>query len=265
MIDSTLADNTNIKYFKDTIYDVKTLKEYLRSEKKLFENTRLALEFLKINSSPEILKYNEFIFDNFKENINQNIYLSDNKNFEERIKKGIIEILMETNSLIYVNDDKRVSEKEKEKATLKNYKIHSYIYTPLQYNNDELDKIIPKIHKYFQSYATTELNKKEIEYYDTKHSEFINKNGFLIPKELNNTIIDKKKTTSILIINISKSINKDTTGLYLAAECRVRTKKMKDLYYKVKSYFQGGTHNKKRIFKKTKKNKTKNKTRRLRI
>ena len=58
MIDATLADNTNIKYFKDTIYDVISLKEYLRSKKKLFENTRLALEFLKINSSPEILKYN---------------------------------------------------------------------------------------------------------------------------------------------------------------------------------------------------------------
>ena len=54
------------------------------------------------------------------------------------------------------------------------------------------------------------------------------------------------------MVDISKKIDTTSTGLYLAAECRVRTKKLKDLYYKIKGYFRGGT-NKKRFLKKTKK------------
>jgi hypothetical protein len=301
MIDTSLTDNINIRFFKDTIYDVKSFKAYLDSEKKLLKDTRVALEFLKINASPEILKYNDYIFNNFKENINPKLYLTkeDNYSFEEKIKKGIVDILFEKNSLVYIKETKQISEKEKETATPQNYKIIKYKYNPIF--GTELQKL-EIIYNHFQEKVSTSVDEKEIDYYknrnnllsyktektkiqDSLNSEKAklekgksekakiekatpekatpekNKNGkdkktegplfdpkdTLIPPELFTQMSNTKKTLGILIVDVSKDVFSNPISLYLAAECKTRSKRLQDTYYNFKKYFSGGTNKKKRI------------------
>ena len=305
MIDTSLTDNINIRFFKDTIYDVKSFKAYLESEKKLLKDTRVPLEFLKINASPEILKYNDYIFNNFKGNINPRLYLTDadNYSFEEKIKKGIVDILFERNSLVYIKDSKQVSEKEKEAATPQNYKIIKYKFIPIF--GKETNKL-EIIYKHFKEKVTTTVNETEINYYknwstlksynETKQTAEINekqneeKTGKpltanpltakpltanppagtkavtfdpkdnMIPTELLTQMANKKKTLGILIVDVSKDVFGNPVSLYLAAECKTRSKRLKDTYYNIKKYFRGGTNKKKRI-KLTKKNIKKHKYR----
>ena len=58
IIDRSLPDITDIKYFRDTIFDVPSLKAFLKEENILKDNTkpRLSYEFLKINNDPILLK-----------------------------------------------------------------------------------------------------------------------------------------------------------------------------------------------------------------
>jgi hypothetical protein len=70
----------------------------------------LAFAFLKINeTSTELQKYSEFIFNKFKQNINNNL---KDTSFEEKIKSNIIDIIFEKNGLIYIKDSKIKNEKE---------------------------------------------------------------------------------------------------------------------------------------------------------
>jgi hypothetical protein len=259
MIDTSLTDNINIRFFKDTIYDARSFKAYLESEKKLLKDTRIALEFLKINSSPEILKYNDFIFNNFKGNINPNLYLLEKENyvFEEKIKKGIIDIIFERNSLIYIKESKQVSEKEKEGTTTQNYKIINYNYVPIFGENKEKEMII---YNHFQKKVTTSVNEIEINYYKNVKTGLkpitadVNKK---IPSELSLQLTNKKKTLGMLVVDVSKDVFTNPISLYLAAECKTRSKRLKDKYYEFKKFFSGGTNKKKHRL--TRKNKHKNK------
>jgi hypothetical protein len=299
MIDTSLTDNINIRFFKDTIYDVKSFKAYLDSEKKLLKDTRVPLEFLKINASPEILKYNDYIFNNFKGNINPRLYLTDKDNysFEEKIKKGIVDILFERNSLVYIKDIKQVSEKEKEAATPQNYKIIKYKYVPIF--GKETNKL-EIIYKHFKEKVTTSVNEIEINYYknwstlksyneerqkaiinekqneektvnplpanplivnplptNNKTKATFNSEDNIIPTELLTQMVNKKKTLGILIVDVSKDVFSNPVSLYLAAECKTRSKRLKDTYYNIKKYFRGGTNKKKRI-KITRRNRNRN-------
>ena len=58
---------------------------------------------------------------------------------------------------------------------------------------------------------------------------------------------NKKKTLGILIVDVSKDVFSNPVSLYLAAECKTRSKRLKDTYYNIKKYFRGGTNKKKRI------------------
>uniref|UniRef100_A0A6C0JKY6 Uncharacterized protein n=1 Tax=viral metagenome TaxID=1070528 RepID=A0A6C0JKY6_9ZZZZ len=278
MIDTSLTDNINIRFFKDTIYDVKSLKAYLNSENKLLKDTRIALEFLKINSSPEILKYNDFIFNNFKGNINPHLYLTqaDNFLFEETIKKGIVDILFEKNSLVYIKDTKQVSEKEKEGSTKDNYKIIKYKYVPIL-GKEPVNKL-EIIYKHFKEKVTTSVDELEFNYYKnpnnlksyideknklsnppitTNSKVKLDKTDKVIPPELLTQLVNIKKTLGMLIVDVSKDVFSNPVSLYLAAECKTRSKRLKDTYYNIKKYFKGGTNKKKR--KMTRKRKIQNK------
>jgi hypothetical protein len=265
MIDSSLTDNINIRFFKDTIYDTISFKAYLNSEKKLSKDTRVALEFLKINASPEILKYNDYIFNNFKGNINPNLYLLNDTNyiFEEKIKKGIVDILFEKNSLVYIKETKQITEKEKESASPQNYKIINYKYNPILGDVKNKENLI---YKHFQQQVTTSVDEIELDYYKNIASlkAISSDSSKKIPSELLTSLVNTKKTLGILVVDVSKDVFSNPVSLYLAAECKTRSKRLKDTYYKFKRYFSGGTHKRfKKIKKKTKKNRNKNKNKRI--
>ena len=239
MIDNKYKENINIKYYKDTVYDIPSLKAYLISEKKYTDKTRLAVEFLDINlNDQELLKYNNFIYENFKKNINKSTVNDSKSNiiFEDRIKRGICSILFELNTLILIKSTVIQTEKEKEKATSDNFKMVKYEYTPV----NEIDK--PK--------RTTEIT--EYFKYNKEERDFLRCDNkpcgtSVLPSELLSQLSNPKKTFALNLIKITKDVLSDPVKLYLAAECKSRKKKIQEGYYKVMKMFSGGSNRKRRI------------------
>jgi hypothetical protein len=73
--------------------------------------------------------------------------LSANDLFIEKIKKNIVEIIFENNSLIYIKETNKVKNAPKEQATSDNYKITNYRYTPIP-NKNMKNTVI----EYFKNY-----------------------------------------------------------------------------------------------------------------
>jgi hypothetical protein len=246
MIDYSFKDNIDIKYFKNTLYDKISLIEFLKSEKKYNDKTRLAYEFLNININNDmLLKYNNFIYDNFKGNIDTSI--KKNITFEEQIKKNICDILFENSSLVYIKDSSTITNGPKEKADADNYKITNYKYTKIE-NKDPYDKeyISNQIKKYFNN------NKKEIEKVNClncinrESKEFIN-----IPDDLDFQLNNQKKTFSLAIVNITKELDVTATGILFASECKSKKKQIKQGFYNVFRWITGTGANYKGGFKKS--------------
>jgi hypothetical protein len=248
MIDNKYKENINIKYYKNTIYDIPSLKEYLISEKKYTDKTRLAVEFLDINlNDQELIKYNNFVFEKFKSNINNpNSNLDENSPqnilFEDRIKQGICSIIFEQNTLVLVKTTIVQTEKEKEKATADNFKMIKYTYTPIN-SIDKTGKIVD-INKYFienteeqqflrcdnKTCSKTEVEKKE------------NPDPpFKLPSDLESQLSNAKKAFALTVVKITKDVLTDPVKLYLASECKTRKRKIKEGYYKVMQMFAGGS------------------------
>ena len=248
MIDNKYKENINIKYYKDTVYDIPSLKAYLISEKKYTDKTRLAIEFLDINlNDQELLKYNNFIYENFKKNINKSV-INDSKSnviFEDRIKRGICSILFELNTLILIKSTVIQTEKEKEKATSDNFKMVKYIYTPVN-SLSKLDRSA-EIEKYFN------YTKEERDFNYTKEErDFLRCDNkpcaaSALPSDLVSQLSNTKKTFALNLIKITKDVLSDPVKLYLAAECKSRKKKIQEGYYKVMKMFSGGSNRKRRI------------------
>jgi len=267
MIDNKYKENINIKYYKNTIYDIPSLKEYLISEKKYTEKTRLAIEFLDINlNDQELIKYNNFIFEKFKGNINNptvNIDENSPENilFEDRIKRGICSIIFEENTLVLVKTTIIQTEKEKEKATSDNFKMIKYIYTPI--NAVEKDKKIDVINKYFienneeQPFLRCD-NKTCIK---TKAEKEANPEpSFKLPSDLESQLSNAKKAFALTVVKITKDVLTDPVKLFLAAECKTRKRKITEGYYQVMKMFSGGSM--KRQNKQMRKTKSHRKTKR---
>jgi hypothetical protein len=231
-IDRALEPKMAINYYEDTMFDKDSLRAYLKSENKLTDKTRIAFEFLKMNYNiPELKKYSDFIYDNFKQNINLNL---NDKTFVEKIKRGIIDIVFEKNGLIYVKKSNIIAEKEKEKPDADNYKIINCKYVSIRNKNVE-----PEIKNYF--------NKNDFE-----ESKYL-KNKFKNMKEVKTMLnMQEKKTGGFAIIQITRDIIGDSTNLYLAAECKKRSRRIKSKFKQAMNFvLQGG---------KSKKRKNKNKT-----
>ena len=211
---------TEINYYSDTLFDIPSLKAFLKSENKLNDKTRLSLEFLKLNVDiAQLKKYSDFIYDNFKGNVNTNI---NDKLFEEKVKKNIIDIVFEKNGLIYVKTTNIVADKEKEKADADNFKIINCKYTTINKSSIESD-----IKRHFDK------NNKE----EGKHLRDRNKNI----KELTSVCKQDKKTCGIAIIQITRDVIGDSTQLLISAECKKRTRRIKNKIQQAFDYmFQGG-------------------------
>jgi hypothetical protein len=135
-IDGTLSPETNIKIYKNILFDKKSLIEFLKEKKLFTDKTRLAVEFLKINLSNTLLsEYVDFILTN-KKNTNvyeQTLFSGKLESFVEKNKKSILDILFQTNELIYLNPQRTSQTKENIKQ---NYKIITYNYYPSIYKSD---------------------------------------------------------------------------------------------------------------------------------
>lgn len=234
-IDRALEPKIAINYYEDTMFDKDSLRAYLKSENKLTDKTRIAFEFLKMNYNiPELKKYSDFIYDNFKQNINLNLY---DKTFVEKIKRAIIDIVFEQNGLIYVKKSNIVAEKEKEKPDADNYKIINCKYVSIRNKNVE-----PEIKSYF--------NKNDFE--ESKFLKSKGKNMKDIKIMLN---MQEKKTGGFAIIQITRDVIGDSTSLYLAAECKKRSRRIKTKFKQAMNFvLQGG---KSRKIKRKNKHKTK--------
>jgi hypothetical protein len=236
MIDTSFKDNINIKYYANTLYDKNSLVEFLKSEQKYNEKSRLAYEFININLNNDmLLKYNNFIYDNFKSNIDTSI--KKNITFEEQIKKNICDILFENSSLVYIRDTAGVTNAPKEEAGSDNYKIINYKYKKIE--NKEL-------------YDANDLQNQIMEHFNNNISEitklncldcFTDKKVSKLPDDLLFQLKNNKKTFALSIVNITKELDMDTTGMLFASECKGKKKKIQQGFYDILRRLMGNTQN----------------------
>jgi hypothetical protein len=60
-----------------------------------------------------------------------------------------------------------------------------------------------------------------------------------LPSELLSEISKDKKTFAISIVNVTKELDKDSTGILFASECKSKKKKIKQGYYDIiRRYFK---------------------------
>jgi hypothetical protein len=135
-IDGTLTPETNIKIYENILFDKTSLIAFLKEKKTYTDKSRLAVEFLKINQSNVLLtEYVDYILTKKKStNVYESTLFSGTvKAFVEKNKKSILEILFETNEMIYMNPTRTSQTKENIK---KNYKIVNCVQYPILYESD---------------------------------------------------------------------------------------------------------------------------------
>ena len=131
-LDGTLTAETKINIYEDTLFDKKSLIDFLKSKGTYTANTRLAVEFLKMNiDRKQLLEYTSYIYTNlYKTHIyKKSIFGVSELAFKEKCKKELMEILFQPNELIYFGGGVRA--KETKTDIRKNYKIVSYNYIPI--------------------------------------------------------------------------------------------------------------------------------------
>jgi len=173
---------------------------------------------------PDLKKYADFIYDNFKRNINLNL---NDTTFIEKIKRSIVDLVFENNGLIYVKKSNIIAEKQKEEADADNYKIINCKYVSIR--NKVVDE---EVKNYF--------NRNDSE--ETRFLKNKNKNFREIKTVLNN---QEKRTGCFAIVQITRDVIGDTSRLYIAAECKKRTRRIKGKVKQAMNFFlEGGTKTK---------------------
>jgi hypothetical protein len=234
MIDTSFKDNINIKYYSNTLYDKTSFIEFLKNEKKYNDKTRLGYEFINVNLNNDLLlKYNNFIYDNYKSNIDKGI--QKNITFEEQIKKNICDILFENSSLIYIRDTNNITSAPKEEAGSDNYKIINYKYKKIDGQNEQEKE--DNIKNYFNS-NTKELKKLKLDNSYIKDNKLIK-----LPDDLQFQLKNNKKTFSLSIVNITKELDTTSSGILFASECKSKKKQIKQGYYDVLRWLRGNSTN----------------------
>jgi hypothetical protein len=221
-IDQSLLNKDSIRYYSDILFDKKTLIEYLKSKEKYTEKTSLSYEFLKINDSPELSKYCDFIYKNFKSNINSlktGFFGFDPfkiKFNDDVIMKNIMDIIFESNTQIYVQNN-RVIKEEARKESRQAYKIVKYRM------DDKFDD------ENCKKYTDIFLSNKE--YKDTKEkNDKINECLDTYEKEKNpdpsEPSAQPKQVKSVVLV-VSKLNIKDVGLLQSTVECKTKSDKIK--------------------------------------
>jgi hypothetical protein len=226
-LDGALTAETKINIYEDTLFDKKSLIDFLKSKGTYTANTRLALEFLKINiDRKQLLEYTSYIYTNlYKTHIyKKSIFGVSELVFKEKCKKELMEILFQPNELIYFGGGVRA--KETKTDIRKNYKIVSYNYIPTDniedgkfdnvYGDPKKPKItfkgvfVKKITDHFNNKAFSKSNEEEYKYcnlHTIKNCEFLKEK------------VQKNESRAIVILDITKD-NVDVKNLKKSSDCK---------------------------------------------
>jgi hypothetical protein len=123
-MNGALTSDTNIKFYDNILFDKKSLKEFLTEKKEWTPQTKLNQMFLKINQDNSLLlEYAAYIMNEMSDT---HVYNRGNpKDFIERNKRSIVDIIFETNQLLYLT----AAHSSEEKTDIsKNYKMVQYKY-----------------------------------------------------------------------------------------------------------------------------------------
>ena len=223
-LDGALSAETKINIYEDTLFDKKSLIDFLKSKGTYNANTRLAFEFLKMNvDRTQLLEYTSYIYTNLlKTHIyKKTIFGISEDAFKEKCKKELMEILFQPNELIYFGGGVRA--KETKTDIRKNYKIVSYNYIPIDKLSEgkfEIDtdknqvkfggNILKKITDHFNNKIFSKSNEPELKYcnlHTLKNCEFIKEK------------IQKNEVRAIVILDITKD-NVDVKNLKKSSDCK---------------------------------------------
>jgi hypothetical protein len=228
-LDGSLTAETKINIYEDTLFDKKSLIDFLKSKGTYTANTRLALEFLKMNlDRKQLLEYTSYIYTNlFKTHIyKKTLFGMSELAFKEKCKKELMEILFQPNELVYFGGGVRA--KETKTDIRKNYKIISYNYIKTEdldegtfdlskpdnikfkEKNTQNEKEIKKITDHFNNKAFSKSNEPEFKYcnlHTIKNCEFFKEK------------IQKNENRAIVILDITKD-NVDVKNLKKSADCK---------------------------------------------
>ena len=248
-LDGSLSSETKINIYEDTLFDKKSLIEYLKSKGTYNTNTRLAVEFLKINVDRKLLlEYTSYIYTNlFKSHIyKETIFGISEDAFKENCKKEIMEIIFQPNELIYFGGGVRA--KESKTDIRNNYKIVSYNYIPIDKLSEgkfKIDKnevkfggiVLKKITDHFNNKVFSKSNEPEFKYcnlHTLKNCEIIKEK------------MQKNETRAIVILDITKD-NVDVKNLKKVSDCKRLRQTIKREVHELFSPF--AVYNPIRIFK----------------
>jgi hypothetical protein len=227
-LDGALTAETKINIYEDTLFDKKSLIDFLKSKGTYNANTRLAVEFLKMNiDRKQLLEYTSYIYTNlYKTHIyKKSIFGVSELAFKEKCKKELMEILFQPNELIYFGGGVRA--KETKTDIRKNYKIVSYNYIPTDNLEDgTFDKtygedpkkpkitfkgvFVKKITDHFNNKAFSKSNEEEYKYcnlHTIKNCEFLKEK------------VQKNESRAIVILDITKD-NVDVKNLKKSSDCK---------------------------------------------
>jgi hypothetical protein len=167
-LDSSLPSETNIKIYKNILFDKKSFIDFLKSKNQYNAQTRVAVEFLKINQKNNLLlEYVDFLSTTREKThvFKESFFGGELKPFLENTKRKIVEMLFETNEKIYLNQQRIVKKTEGDDY----YRIISYNYYLANKNHFEQQLYEDQEMKYCKK-STCELlpllenAKKNVEY-----------------------------------------------------------------------------------------------------
>jgi hypothetical protein len=239
-LDGSLSNETKINIYEDTLFDKKSLIKYLTYKQKYTDKTRLAVEFLKINSDKNLLlEYTSYIYTNLKNThiYKKSIFGLSEESFKEKCKKEIMNILFEPNELIYIAGG--VRSKETKTDIRKNYKIISYNYIPLD-NFDTTKGLKIDVKKDLSKYRKLKSHFHSKNYSKADEEEY----RYCVKHKIDNCeffkeTISRNESRAIVIIDITKD-NIDVKDLKKVTDCKrlkhTIKREARDLFSSIKIY-----------------------------
>lgn len=247
-IDLSLPTKQGIKYYDNILFDKKTLIGYLTKNKKYNEKTNLSYEFLKINSSPELITFCEYIYLNFKDHTKGiqgmlNFGMFDFIKFNEKdIKKNIIDLIFQPNTAIYLQNQSKTTNEQRTTDTKNSYKIIDYIYNLWSYDYRKQKIADIEEENYYPKTAAKDIKTVM----KIKRDRIIN--GTDIPPNEQLLVktdrekeeaedIEKLKQLSMVIVSVTTENIADVKELKKKGYCKSKTKKIDYDYQIIKKQF----------------------------
>ena len=140
-LSGTLPSESKIKYYKNLRFDRVSVIDFLKSKKEYTDKTRVAVEFLRINlDSTKLSEYAGFLISNKN---STHVYKDSAFGvklhaFIEKTKSSIVDLLFQSNELLYTVGQKSAKEKS---DISKNYKIVGHQYYKVDLQTDDKEKI----------------------------------------------------------------------------------------------------------------------------